>query len=408
MSRQRVCMEMNQSLQQPPAAKSWLPVAIAGFGTAAAIGCGLGLPALLGTASTLAVGIGVGVIAVTTVLAGWAAAHEDRQALLRRVGILEKRMTGMSGVLDRLQGDTAQGDDASAEVAGELRVLRELLSQVVTRRNDLPSRDADMARIEPTIETPQADALRPDVLAIMQSALEDSRVDLYLQPTVKLPNRKPASYEAFSRVRDANGDVIYPSEYLETAERAGLVGTLDNLLLFRCISLVRELGVRKPGPRLFINIAAGSLDDPDFLHEFTAYMSQHKDLAQRLVFELSATAVPTLSDSVRRHLGALARLGFPFSVDHVQDLNLDVAKLAALNVQYVKIDASVLLHAATADDAAALKAKLARYSIDVIATRIEEERVLVEVLDLGIDYGQGYLFGEPKLAKPALPQAMAA
>jgi cyclic-di-GMP phosphodiesterase, flagellum assembly factor TipF len=377
----------------------WVPVLIAGAGTAAAIGCGYGLPVLLGTASTVAVTAGLCVLAATTILAGWIAARQDRQALARRVSLLENRLAGMSSVVERLQDDPGPDDEKSAEVAGELRVLRELLSQVVSRRHDLPTRDAAPVRIEPVLDTP-----RPDVLAIMQSALEDSRVDLYLQPTVKLPNRKPASYEAFSRVRDADGKVIY----LETAERAGLVGTLDNLLLFRCISLVRELGVRKPGPRLFINIAAGSLNDPDFLHEFTAYMSQHKDLAQRLVFELSATDVPNLSESVRRHLGALARLGFPFSVDHVQDLSLDVAKLAALNVQYVKIDAAVLLAEAHAPEAATLKTRLARYSMDLIATRIEEERVLVEILDLGIDYGQGYLFGEPKLAKPALPQALAA
>ncbi len=381
--------------------QSWLPVGIAAGGTAAAVGCGLGLPNLFGTSSPVAVAVGVGVLAAGAAFAGWVNAAQDRQALTRRLVVLEKRMGTVSATMDLLQAETPQAA-ADAEVAGELRVLRELLSQVVTRRNVEPQTNGSGPRIEPTLDTPRA-----DVLAIMQSALEDSRVDLYLQPTVKLPNRKTSSYEAFSRVRDETGAVIYPSEYLETAERAGLVGTLDNLLLFRCISLIRELGVRKPGPRLFINIAAGSLNDPDFLHEFTAYMSQHKDLAQRLVFELSAKDVPELSESVRRHLGTLARLGFPFSVDRVEDIVLDVALLSALNVQYVKIDAEKLL-SAPSNEAAALKARLQRYSIDLIATRIEDERTVVEVLDLGVEFGQGYLFGEPKLAKQNLSYAQAA
>jgi cyclic-di-GMP phosphodiesterase TipF (flagellum assembly factor) len=280
-------------------------------------------------------------------------------------------------------------------------VLRELLTQVVSRRMDARSTaDQPAAGVVPV-------APNESVLAIMQSALEDSRVDLYLQPTVRLPNRKTASYEAFSRVRNEDGDVIYPSDYLETAERAGLVGTLDNLLLFRCISLIRELGVRKPGPRLFVNIAAGSLNDSEFLHEFTAFMTQHKDLAQRLVFELSANDMPHLPDSVRRHLGALARLGFPFSVDHVDDLTLDLALLSSLNVQFVKVDAAKLM-AVPASEAMALKTKLLRYSIDLVATRIEDERTVVEILDLGLEYGQGYLFGEPKLARQSLPYAQAA
>ncbi len=383
-----------------PNINNWLPVGLTAAATALGVGCGVGLPALLGTSSSLAVAVGVAVIAVGVAVAGWASALQERRALTSRVDRLEQRLTAVSTELNALElTETAPAD---TEVAGELRVLRELLSQVVSRRQTDPVAASLNGHAEPTIDMPRA-----DVLTVMQSALEDSRVDLYLQPTVKLPNRKTASYEAFSRVRDENGDVIYPSEYLETAERAGLVGTLDNLLLFRCISLVRELGMRKPGPRLFINIAAGSLNDPDFLHEFTAFMTQHKDLAKRLVFELSAKSLPDLSDSVRRHLGALARLGFPFSVDHVEDLEMDVALLSALNVHYVKIDADKLL-ATDAHDAAGLKNRLQRYSIDLVATRIEDERTVVEILDLGIEYGQGYLFGEPKLARQNLTYAQAA
>jgi cyclic-di-GMP phosphodiesterase, flagellum assembly factor TipF len=377
-----------------------LPVAITGAATAAGVGCGAALPYFFGTSSSIAVAIGVGMIATGAALAAWAGTVQDRRAMMRRVDIFERRLEGLSTAVEALQG-TNEAADTSSEVAGELRVLRELLTQVVSRRTE--------TRI--TAEQAAADELplvqHENVLAIMQSALEDSRVDLYLQPTVKLPNRKTASYEAFSRVRDENGEVIYPSEYLETAERAGLVGTLDNLLLFRCISLIRELGVRKPGPRLFVNIAAGSLNDPEFLHEFTAFMTQHKDLSQRLVFELSANDLPQLSDSVRRHLGALARLGFPFSVDHVEDMALDLALLSSLNVQFVKVDAAKLLAVPSAD-AMALKTKLLRYSIDLVATRIEDERTVVEVLDLGLEYGQGYLFGEPKLARQSLTYAQAA
>jgi cyclic-di-GMP phosphodiesterase, flagellum assembly factor TipF len=381
--------------------KNWLPVAITAAGTVVAVGCGLGLPHLFGTSSAIAVAVGIGVLAAGAAFAGLVGATQGRLAVTRRVAILEKQLESISTVVDLLQRD-GPPNATDADVAGELRVLRELLSQVVSRRSAPDTSTLDLPAVETQAIEPHA-----NVLAIMQSALEDSRVDLYLQPTVKLPNRKTASYEAFSRVRDENGEVIYPSEYLETAERAGLVGTLDNLLLFRCISLIRELGVRKPGPRLFINIAAGSLNDPDFLHEFTAFMTQHKDLAQRLVFELSAADLSELSDSVRRHLGALARLGFPFSVDHVHDLSLDVALLSALNVQFVKIDASTLL-SADPEIAATLKSKLQRYSIDLVATRIEDEKTVVEILDLGLEFGQGYLFGEPKLARQNLTYAQAA
>lgn len=64
---------------------------------------------------------------------------------------------------------------------------------------------------------------------IMHYALEDNRIDLYLQPIVSLPVRKVVYYEAYSRVRDDKGHVIFHSQYIKLAEDSGLVSTLVSL-----------------------------------------------------------------------------------------------------------------------------------------------------------------------------------
>src|SRR6185503_2473162 len=75
---------------------------------------------------------------------------------------------------------------------------------------------------------------RGELLETIRSSLEENRVDLYLQPMVSLPQRKLRYYEALSRLRDKEGKVIMPAQYMQVAGRAGLMSVVDNLLLFRC------------------------------------------------------------------------------------------------------------------------------------------------------------------------------
>ena len=80
-----------------------------------------------------------------------------------------------------------------------------------------------------------------DILAITRDALERARVSFFLQPIISLPTRRVEFYEAYSRIQDHDGNYIGPHQYLELAERAGLVGAIDNNLLFRCIQLLRRV-----------------------------------------------------------------------------------------------------------------------------------------------------------------------
>lgn len=231
---------------------------------------------------------------------------------------------------------------------------------------------------------------------MVQNALEESRIDLYLQPTVKLPSRKPVHYECFSRVRTEGGDVILPGEYLAIAERSGLSGTLDNLVLFRCIQLVRRLGPRRPEVRFFLNLSAVALADQTFFGEFMEYMLNHRALAERFVFEMTQSDVEDLDGDIERNLMSLGRNGFSFSMDQVTNLNFEPALLAEHFFRYVKIDADKLLEGNGEVRSADLSQWLRRHNLDLIATKIEDEKVVPEILEYDIGFAQGFLFGEPR------------
>jgi cyclic-di-GMP phosphodiesterase, flagellum assembly factor TipF len=302
--------------------------------------------------------------------------------------------------------------DTQQPVAAELRMLQQLLVQVVERR--AVAADAPRPTESPTLRLVQEAeaALAPlpqtNALAIMRSALEDSRIDLHLQPMVTLPNRRITHYEAFSRVRDEDGKVVFPQDYLRPAETAGLIGTLDNLLLFRCITLIRNLGPRKPGTKIFVNLALGSLQDSEFLGDFAYFMSKNETLASRLVFEIAAPDLIALDGGVFAQLAQLAKSGFGFSIDLGENIDLPDDIWRALNIKYVKLRAACLAAECQGFAFDRLRAQLRKHKAALVATHIENERDVIDVLDIGVDFGQGYLFGKPRLAREDLTVSQAA
>jgi len=257
---------------------------------------------------------------------------------------------------------------------------------------------------------PQAGAL----LDTVKAALAENRVDLYLQPVVSLPQRRTVFYESFSRLRDDTGRVMMPAEYLSVAEPEGLVAAIDNLLLFRCVQIVRRLAKQDRKVGIFCNISLASLSDETFFPQFLEFLSANKDMAGALIFELGQSAFQRRGAVEARHMARLADLGFRFSLDKVNDLDLDFQDLARADVKFIKVGAQMLLDQleetegklvirSLPDLHASDFARLTRrYGVDLIIEKVESERQIVDLLDLDIAFGQGHLFGEPRAIRDAV------
>ena len=310
-----------------------------------------------------------------------------------------------------------EGDMAKmGEVVAEVKVLQSLVSEL-TVRGEPADPPAPTQAAAPAASAPRAAPARApaaaaravgalgegEVLSLVRHGLREGRVDLYVQPIVSLPQRKHRFYECFSRIRDADGNVMGPDRYLAAAEREGLIGAVDNMLLFRCVQLVRRIHKANRELGVFVNISEHSIADQRFFRDFANFVADNRELAPYLVFEFAQAHVARHGAAVMLELERLARRGFRFSMDQVTDLNLDIDTLSERQFRFIKVDAQRLLHAAREGDPRldmrAFKAALDRNRIDLIVERIEDEQTMVELLDYPLDFGQGYLFGEPRLAR---------
>ncbi len=237
------------------------------------------------------------------------------------------------------------------------------------------------------------------VLEAVRAALRNDQIDLVLQPIVSLPQRKRRFYECFSRLRTKDGGMILPDQYIAIAERAGLITAIDNMLLFRCVQLIRKIHRKNQDVDFFCNISPHTLGDTDFFTDFLDFLDKNAELAGHLVFEFAQGDFIRWSGAGAGLLERLSQLGCRISLDQIRDVELDPEALAGQRVSFVKVEANLLLE--TLGRQGDLMRSLRRREIDLIVEKVEDESRLLDLLDYEVDFGQGYLFGEPRLARPA-------
>jgi cyclic-di-GMP phosphodiesterase, flagellum assembly factor TipF len=327
--------------------------------------------------------------------------REAHKILLGQVEALDARV---SEIFEAVADDLHR----SEELVDEVHMLEDLVERMRLRLDEPGEAPAFPARLGGDVRQ------TPALLDTVREALTENRVDLYLQPIVALPQRRTQYYESFSRLRDESGRVMMPAEYLTVAEPGGLVTAIDNLLLFRCVQIVRRLAKQDRRVGIFCNISMASLADETFFPQFLDLLTANRDLSGALIFEIGQQAFDARGAVEARNMGKLADLGFRFSLDKVTDLDLDLQDLSRSDVKFLKISAQVLLDELTevegrpilrsmpdlaAEDFTTLTR---RYGVEVIAEKIEAERQVVDILDLNIGFGQGHLFGEPRAIKEAV------
>ncbi|MGY3033379.1 cyclic-di-GMP phosphodiesterase TipF (flagellum assembly factor) [Bradyrhizobium sp. USDA 4354] len=362
--------------------------------------------------------------------------------LARQVAEFGRRLAAIEG---RIASSNSTNSDRVQSVIGEINELGGLVRQLATTvaaHEDLlagnapapapvttpePETPIDLAApfeekpvAPPPLPAPrptpavQAQAANPvqtgngrsqtQLLATLRNAIDENRIDIFLQPMVTLPQRKVRFYEAVTRLRDERDQLIAAEEFISIAEASGLIGRIDNMVMLRCVQVLRRLMVRNKDVGVFCNVAASTLGNSTTFAQCLDFLEANRALAPSLVLEFKQSTFRNLSPAETENLAALAQRGFRFSIDHVTDLRIEPRELADRGVRFIKVPATLLLdprQASTSDiHPSDLSDLLGRFGIDLIAERIEGERAVVDLLDYDVRFGQGFLFAPPRPLRP--------
>jgi len=343
--------------------------------------------------------------------------------LARQVAEFGRRLAAIEG---RVASANSTGADRMQAMAGEINELGGLVKQLaasLAHHEDLlaagPVTQAPAApRTEPS--PPQAPAIakptqpavaaaaipqhQNQLLGAVKNAIEENRLDVYLQPMVTLPQRKVRYYEAVIRLRDEQDQILAADDFIGIAEAGGLIGRIDYTVMLRCVQVLRRLMVRNKDVGVFCNVSSATLANPASFAQCLDFLEANRALAPSLVLEFKQSTFRSLGPTESDNLAALAQRGYRFSIDHVSDLRIEPRELADRGVRFIKVSAALLLdpgQAANTDiHPSDLCDLLGRYGIDLIAERIEGERAVVDLLDYDVRFGQGFLFAPPRPLRP--------
>jgi diguanylate cyclase (GGDEF)-like protein/PAS domain S-box-containing protein len=246
----------------------------------------------------------------------------------------------------------------------------------------------------------------------LREALDNDRLVLYSQPAVRLADRKPVHREIFVRIRDVDGALLGPEQFVEIAESLRMIQDIDLAVVAKLLRHIETHGGRRAKRRYFVNLSQVSIADPRWLRALQRQLANSKVNPGQLVFELSEDAAMAEIDATAQFVRQIKEMGARFSLDAFSGGFTSFYYLKRFDIDYLKLDGALVRDLpADRGNAVFLKALgdiAGGLSRQVIAPCVETADVLAGLLDMGTRYAQGFLFERPTPLDPLPDQDKAA
>jgi EAL domain-containing protein (putative c-di-GMP-specific phosphodiesterase class I) len=237
----------------------------------------------------------------------------------------------------------------------------------------------------------------------IQQALADERFRLYYQPIVSLcSNSSDGRHgEILLRMLDETGTTVLPRAFLPAAERYGLMLAIDRWVVRKSMEALADTAQIGGTATFSINISGQSLGAADFLDFVTDQIEATRVSARRVCFEITETSAVSELSHALRFMDTLKALGCRFALDDFGTGVSSFSYLKTLPVDYLKVDGGFVRGVVTDTvDLAMVEAVHhvgSIMGIKTVAEWVESEPILLKLRHIGVDYGQGYALGRPKL-----------
>jgi diguanylate cyclase (GGDEF)-like protein/PAS domain S-box-containing protein len=230
---------------------------------------------------------------------------------------------------------------------------------------------------------------------ILTQALIDKSLIFHYQPVIDVASGDIRFHEALLRLRMQDGRLAMPAEFLPSAERSSLIYDIDLYV----VDAALEALFAAPEKKLSLNLSAAALNDERWTDKLLRAVAEKSLNPDRLIFEITETAVIADMEKAREITERVAKLGFRFAVDDFGVGFGSLYYLRQLPISYIKIDRSLLKSLAIAKDdrkfVQALAMMVCAYGKEVIYEGVEDAATLALIKAMGVGLAQGYYFGRP-------------
>ncbi len=232
------------------------------------------------------------------------------------------------------------------------------------------------------------------------TALNERRIRLAYEPVIDTFTREPAFYECLMRIEQADGRIIPAHAVIPIAERLGLVRLLDQ----RVLELVAAELVAAPHLHASLNVSPSSTTDPDWWTRLGAVLRTHRNVAERLIIEITETTAIHDIDDTRGFVARVKDLGCRIAIDDFGAGYTSFRNLRKLGVDVIKIDGAFVQNLTRSEDDRTFVRTLIdlgnRLGLKTVAEWVQDEESARILAGWGCDYLQGALAGRASFERP--------
>jgi diguanylate cyclase (GGDEF)-like protein/PAS domain S-box-containing protein/excisionase family DNA binding protein len=234
----------------------------------------------------------------------------------------------------------------------------------------------------------------------LRDALDEDRLVLFAQPVVRLSDRQVMHHEVLLRILDDNGSIVGPANFIEIAETLGTIQEIDLRVVEKVLEYIDHNGLAGKKTRYFVNLSRVSISNQDWVDRFMKLLSNSRAQPNQLVLEITETAALSEIDVTLKFIRRLKEMGCRFALDDFGAGFSSFYYLKQFDVDYLKIDGS-FVRDLISDSGSRLFVKALNdvahgLNKQVIAEWVEEPEVRDLLIQMGTQYGQGFLFQKPQ------------
>jgi Amt family ammonium transporter len=244
-----------------------------------------------------------------------------------------------------------------------------------------------------------------DILIIRQlrSALDAGRIKIFGQPIARLLQQdETLRYEMLVRVLNDDDKLVMPSVFMSAATRYQLLPQLDRLVISHVLGKVGA-AMRKPGYRpvhVSLNLSGPTICQEDFLEWLVNELTDSGVPGSSVGFEFTETAVIENLPRAQSLIDALGKHGCSFALDDFGTGSSSLALINTLRVSTIKIDGSFIRDLLVNKRSESLVRAIAQLAnsmgMEVVAEYVESPEICMRLIELQVQFGQGYAIGRPR------------
>jgi diguanylate cyclase (GGDEF)-like protein len=237
----------------------------------------------------------------------------------------------------------------------------------------------------------------------LRSALKSDRLLLFAQRIAPLQNLGlPGGYELLLRLREPDGSLVAPGPSIAAAKRYQILPSIDRWVIKRALQMLSPYRsmLRSRGLTMSINVSGQSIGDETFIQQFIQLLKDANLPRACISIELTEQAAITNMAHAKQMIARVGSVGCDLALDDFGTGANSLTYLKALQVKRVKIDGSFVRDLMSDRNSQATVRAIVELAkglgIETVAEYVENDAIAREVRRLGVDYGQGYVFGMPE------------